>query len=190
MAPFLTVLLLQSLTFNVYSDESNIAIVRKIGCTDADCCKNCQTHRHRTVDLDECYQVGALSVWSSFKCNGNQFIYEQFDNSWCGGKPEEVKTSGRCYKDGLVGSYYYECSRNSMVHLNVDPSPIGRNMPLKQSNAQNNKQQNTPKYAIEAIVIFIVLSLGIFGGYLIYRKRRRKRVQHLKPQQKDLLTDL
>ena len=179
MAPFLFVLLHQTLTFYVCSDMGNFAVVTEIWCTDADCCKNCQAYKPKTIDLDECYQYGASSVWVTYTCrNGNQFIYEEFDNSWCGGKPEVVKTSGRCYKDGLGGSYYFECA-----------SAIGRELGATPPNTPNNEKHESSLYTIGAIVIFIVFSIGIFGGYLHHKQGHRKKHQPPNLPEKELLDD-
>ena len=177
--------------FNAHSDMPGTAIVEERMCSDKDCCENCRIYQWKFVNLDVCYESSTNAfesvAWEEHTClQGNHYIYRGFDNSWCGGNPEFTRTSGRCYSSIFGGSYYYECSRYSMADPDKVPSPIGRRAePLKHSNTHTNQKQESSTYILEVGVIFIVFFCGLFGGYLLYTKRRRKKHQELKLLKKE-----
>ena len=187
MVAFLSALICQLIILDIYADQ---AVLTKTQCTHPECCADCQIQRWEIVDLGECQEAPRiLRTWVAHECSSNnEYSYREFDNSWCAGKAEFVRTSGRCYPPEVAGKYYfYQCHRYSMVDPGVVPSLIERDLDATPSKTYNNGKEAHSAYISAAFVTLIVYIAGIFIGYVIYKQRHRKNNLHLKLQEKEII---
>lgn len=189
MTPFVLLISCIIVAFAKFSDhhparpiESGYII--KSECSDFMCETDCRIVEHHQVFFDICYRN---SMYHCQPGNGvlnphtsQNVIMEFWDNSQCHGYPRSQYRSDFCYTErrednenrsccnGDGYSFYkYECQvYNTHVHDELRMSQ------------DDNERNNNINISILILILVIVCLAGIFAGYLLYTRRKKRSAEN------------
>ena len=155
MAPTLLWILLFSF---VYTRRAYAGFVETVVCEDTECCEDCNTIAVDPVHFDGVCRRKRNHYETHF-CSPRElhYVHNIYESEHCDDPPIRTFQSGQCYQrlihnTGEWVSYFLVCH-----HVILD------------SNQQSGEKDEDYMHLIEALVIFLVLSCGIFGGYIVYK---------------------
>ena len=162
-----TLSLLSLLFAGTYSD----GLIFRTDCTDAYCSQQCTDRdvHEQNFRGGNCFFNGAYS--ETFACLGGiKFWHMIYPDPHCNEEPIQIYTDGKCYTGANGGSSFYRC---------VNGKHIGRSLGNEYGKDSNQESRNNESYlyVVGVVVVLMVLLCGIFGGYLVFRKRRKLSVE-------------
>ena len=138
----------------VYPDPLRRGILSISRCTDKYCCENCQHEYYTPVLFDGlCRNDGYRS--DTYECTSGRYLeYHKWSNIGCIGQPYLSFHSGHCYEDNdNGGSKYFTCSYHTV------------------GSQEKEEDHEWQMYFIGALIGLMILLCGLFGGYVVYKRK-------------------
>ena len=164
-------------------------------CSDC-CCEHCPMPLDIGMDFDTCELTTTPTWgWISDVCingdtvTGNYFeTFYSYENTECHGAPNNIlKRTGGCYSTAKsmrtelrqYASLYprYKIQRCVYYDPNIYPAPAypDDDYPdLRSQSSHAPQEETTRNYVIATVIILLVLAIGVYSGWKIYKRLKRR----------------